>query len=221
MLSGQQIPENASGELRAVNDLLAVLRALPVEPVERSGQARAFDAYRETFARSRPSRQRRRRRPTMLGSLLGAKIGAALAAGGISLGGVAAAAYTGVLPAGLQEVAHNAVGAPAAGHGKPADHGKAAESTKKAAVGPDATGHAAFGLCTAWWHVQAHGNAADKAVAFRNLTAAAGGAHRIAKYCAKIPHPGATGSHPSSKPSSKPSGVPSHAVGSPGASHRP
>ena len=168
----------------------------------------------------------------MISTLLGAKLGAALAAGAVSFGAVGAAAYTGVLPAGLQDLAHTTIGAPAA------DQSKTADSTKKTAVGPDATGHAAFGLCTAWTHVQANGRAADKSVAFRNLATAAGGATKIAAYCAKVPHPGATApgkpsahptgkptTHPTGKPSShptgKPSPLPSHAPSSSGASHRP
>jgi hypothetical protein len=50
----------------------------------------------------------------------------------------------------LQDLAHTTVGAPAADHGKVTDHGKPPTTTTKTAVGPDATGHAAFGLRTAW-----------------------------------------------------------------------
>lgn len=165
----------------------------------------------------------------MLSTLLGAKLGAALAAGAVSFGGVAAAAYTGVLPAGLQDFAHTTVGAPAANHGKSADH-KPAGSTTKSAVGPDATGKAAFGLCTAWEHVQANGKAAEKSVAFRNLATAAGGTTKIAAYCAKVPHPGASktakpSTHPTGKPSTHPTGkptpLPSSSASSAGTTHRP
>jgi hypothetical protein len=115
----------------------------------------------------------------MISTLLGAKLGAALAAGAVSFGAVGAAAYTGVLPDGAQQLAHTAIGAPAPGQGENADDTKdatdaandAAEATRKAAdaakeaaeatkdpadgtkstaVGPDASGPAAFGLCTAW-----------------------------------------------------------------------
>ena len=82
------------------------------------------------------------------------------------------------------------------------------------AVGPDGAGPAAFGLCTAWTHVQANGQVAEKSVAFRNLATAAGGAGKIAAYCATVPHPGATeagkpATHPTGKPSSHPAGKPS------------
>jgi hypothetical protein len=160
----------------------------------------------------------------MLSTLLGAKLGAALAAGAVSFGGVAAAAYTGSLPAGLQDLAHSTVGAPAAEHGKSADH-KPADGTKKNGVGPDAKGEAAFGLCNAWTHHQAHGKAANNSVAFRNLATAAGGVNKIAAYCAKIPHPTGTDTdepkdHPTGKPSTHPTGkptpLPSHSPSSSG-----
>jgi len=124
----------------------------------------------------------------MLHTFLGAKLGAAMAAGAVSLGGVSAAAFTGVLPDAAQDFAHNAVGAPAAGHGKSADH-KPAAGPKTNGVGPDATGEAAFGLCNAWSHHKANGKAANNSVAFRNLATAAGGEAKIATYCLKFPHP--------------------------------
>jgi len=76
-----------------------------------------------------------------MSTLLGAKPGAALAAGAVSFGTVGAAAYTGVLPDGAQPMAHTAIGAPAPGRGENADATKvataaakdAAEATKEAA----------------------------------------------------------------------------------------
>ena len=147
----------------------------------------------------------------MLSPRLRARLAVALGAAAISFGGVSAAAYAGVLPAGLQDLAHTTVGAPAADHGKSDDH-KPAASTAKTAVGPAATGHAAFGLCTAWAHIQAHGQAADKSVAFRNLTTAAG-TQGVTAYCAKVPHPGAS---LTGKSASSPTGQSAtHAAGKP------
>jgi len=173
----------------------------------------------------------------MLSSLLRAKLAVALAAGAVGFGGLAAAAYTGALPDGLQDLAHTTVGTPvaepdeaedvdaAADRTEITDPGetakeKADDSIKKAWVGPDATGPAAFGLCTAWEHVQASpGSAADKSVAFRNLATAAGGVNGITAYCATIPHPGADAvdkptTHPV-KPS-KAAKLSSHPIGKPG-----
>ncbi len=212
----------------------------------------------------------------MISSLLGAKLGAALAAGAVSFGAVGAAAYTGVLPDGAQQLAHAAIGAPSPGQGENADTTEdatdaandaaeatkeaddaakeaddaakdaaeaatsdaadptkdAADPTKSTAVGPDATGPASFGLCTAWGHVQTEGQVADKSVAFRNLATAAGGADKITAYCATVLAPGAnlTGkaaTHPSDKSvthktgksSSHPTGkTATHPGGNPGSS---
>jgi hypothetical protein len=228
MLSGQPLPENADAELRGVSLLLATLREAPMGRLERRGQARALDVFRKTFAGFHPGRQPRRR-PTMFSTLLGAKVGAAMAAGVVSFGAVGAAAFTGNLPAGVQELAHTTIGAPAPDTGDSADQGKAADAKDKAAekkdkaadgtktaVGPDATGPAAFGLCTAWAHVATKGQVAEKSVAFRNLAAAAHGAANITAYCSNVPHPGASAAdksatHPTGKPSSHPTGKPSSA----------
>ncbi|HWD51472.1 MAG TPA: hypothetical protein VG412_03665 [Acidimicrobiales bacterium] len=54
------------------------------------------------------------------------------------------------------------------------------------AVGPDATGPAKFGLCTAYQAALARGQAVDHSVAFANLAKAAGGASNISAYCAGV-----------------------------------
>jgi hypothetical protein len=107
----------------------------------------------------------------------------------------------------VQNLAHDTVGAPAAHHGHPAG----------TPTGPDITGKAAFGLCTAYQSAQANGNASTNSVAFKNLATAAGGAENIVTYCAKVPHPGnAPSSHPSGPPASHPAGAPaSHPAGKP------
>ena len=163
----------------------------------------------------------------MWSTLLGAKVGAAMAAGVVSFGAVGAAAFTGNLPAGVQELAHTTIGAPAPDTGDSADQGKAADAKDKAdkkdkaadstttAVGPDASGPAAFGLCTAWAHVEKKGQVAEKSVAFRNLAAAAKGANQtITAYCltvtsAHVSETGKSATHPTAKPSSHPTGKPS------------
>ena len=70
--------------------------------------------------------------------------------------------------------------------------------------GPAATGPAAHGLCTAWKAVaaNAHGKAMDS-VAFTNLAKAAGGADKVASFCATVTAPGASGDHATGKPSTK------------------
>ena len=108
----------------------------------------------------------------------------------------------------------------------------AADSNKSTAVGPDATGPAAFGLCTAWGHVQTEGQVAVRSVAFRNLATAAGGADKITAYCATVLRPGTSltgkpathssdkpATHPTGKSSSHPTGKPAtHPGGNPSAS---
>lgn len=233
MLSGQPRPANGDAELRGVDGLLAALRATTVDPVERRGQAGALEAFRETVATSHPSSPRRRG-SAIPRSLLRTKLAVALAAGAVTFGGLAASAYTGVLPDGLQDLAHATVGAPAADRGNAtdqvgaidqsgaADQDENPDGVKETPVGPDATGRAGFGLCTAWANVQAQGKAADTSVAFRNLATAAGGVNEITAYCAKIPHPAPNAVvkpstvpvKPSSavvKPSSHPTGKPSTA----------
>ena len=137
----------------------------------------------------------------MLTSLLSAKLAAAIAVAAVTLGGgAAAAAYAGALPASMQKLAHDTIGAPAA---RPVPSGSP--------VGPDATGHAAFGLCTAFAHLKAHGSARQKAVAFRKLATAAGGAANVAAYCARVARPGPA---PSGKPTSRPKPA-THRTGKP------
>jgi hypothetical protein len=117
----------------------------------------------------------------------------------------------------MQKIAHDIVGAPSA-------HQSPQPAHSATPVGPDATGHAAYGLCTAYAHLKADGSAKQKAVAFRNLATAAGGAANVTAYCAKVAHPGTTppgqpASHPAGQPASHPAGKPaSHPTGQP-ASH--
>jgi hypothetical protein len=158
----------------------------------------------------------------LLTSLLTAKAAVAAAAAAAALGGVAAAACTGTLPAPAQQFAHSVIGAPSPqpshrpGTPQPSHRPATPQATpaRTDAAGPDAAGPAAFGLCTAYAHAKAHGTASQKAVAFRNLAAAAGGAAKIAAYCAAVPHPGRPQSsqpasaptHPAGRPSSHPTG---------------
>jgi hypothetical protein len=147
----------------------------------------------------------------LLTSLLSAKAGAALAIAALGIGSVATAAYAGDLPASAQQFAHDSIGAPAAHR---SHHDGRAAGHAGGPVGPNAAGHARFGLCTAYAHASKHGNAAQKSVAFRNLVKAAGGADKVAGYCADVPHPGASQSR-SSHPTGKPTSLPAHPTGKP------
>lgn len=133
----------------------------------------------------------------LLSTLLSGKaVAAVVAAGAVTLGGGTAVAFAGGLPAGLQQVAHDTIGAPpaSAGNAAPAalkaagqsqagsssdststDTSSSSSSTSTPATapspkGPDATGPAAFGLCTAYTHGGLH---QTSSVAYQALLAAA------------------------------------------------
>ena len=236
LLTGDLLTDEACAGLQPAAALLAALNAAP-ENGELAGHARALAEFRHRGGMPVHSRRSARRRPRLITSLLTVKAAAATAvAAAAALGGVATAAYTGALPAPAQQFAHNAIGAPSP---KPSHSPDAPQATPTHpdTVGPDAKGPAAFGLCTAYDHAKAHGTASQKAVAFRNLAAAAGSAAKIPTYCAAVPHPGSSqsgrvapgSSHPSGRPTSvpapssgqstsHPTGNPaSHATGKPSA----
>lgn len=172
-------------------------------------------------------------------ALVTSKIAAGVLAGGtLAVGGAAAGAYTGTLPAPLQESAHTIIGAqvPAAASDSggqksaAASHGKASRpadaslgpSTSDAAVGPDATGPAAFGLCTAF----TNGGLDPASVAYKSLAAAAKGSADIAAYCRSVPTPGQSANHRTESPgnsgdsASRDNGTPP-AQADKGLSHKP
>jgi hypothetical protein len=204
-------PDRASGpQEHALAALLVALRA-PAGADELSAQdayLAAFDAHNATQA-LRTATPYSRRRP-MISTLLATKTAVAAAALATLTVGTAAAAFTGSLPDRLQDVAHHAVGAPAAERAGTATHEPAVRSSSRPTAaaspsaqqgkGPDATGAAREGLCTAFQH----GGLATTSTAYRNLAAAAGGAAEVADFCA----PWADGSAPASQPSTKPTGRP-------------
>jgi hypothetical protein len=233
LLTGDLVTDEACAGLQPAAALLAALNAAPQDG-ELAGHARALAEFRRRGLPVHARRSARRRRRSLT-SLLTAKVAAAVAvAAATALGGVAAAAYTGTLPAPAQQFAHSVIGAPSPqpshrpgtpqpshrpGTPQPSHRPGTPQATpaRTDAVGPEATGPAAFGLCTAYAHAKAHGTASQKAVAFRNLAAAAGGAAKIAAYCTAVPHPGGSQSsqsasaptHPAGRPSSHPAGKPS------------
>jgi hypothetical protein len=234
LLTGDLVTDEACAGLQPAAALLAALNAAPQDG-ELAGHARALAEFRRRGGMPAHARRPARRRPRLL-TLLTAKAAAAAAVAATALGGVAAAAYTGTLPAPAQQFAHSVIGAPSPqsshrpGTPQPSHRPGTPRVTpaRTDAVGPDATGPAASGLCTAYAHAKAHGNASQKAVAFRNLAAAAGGAAKIAAYCAAVSHPGSSqpsqsasapthpAGHPASHPTGKPSSHPTpHATGQP------
>jgi len=223
LLAGSTPAADASAPLQHVADVLAALRAAPV-PDEAAGKAAALAQFRQQIGVSPVSPRPRRRRPTLLSPLLSAKAAAAAAVAVIGLGGVATAAFAGALPSSAQQFAHNTIGAPSP-HATSSTHAGSHPDASHSAtpVGPNATGSAAFGLCTAYSHATQHGTAAQKSVACRNLEKAAGGPANVAHFCASVAHPGAlatpqsgASSHPTGAPTSHPTGAPtSHPTGPP------
>jgi hypothetical protein len=154
------------------------------------------------------------RRKPMFATLLAAKLGVAAAA--LATIATGAAAYAGTLPTTLQDVAHHTIGAPAAHkthHPNSHANQRATAKTPTAkptgssntGAGPDATGPAAYGLCTAY----THGGLATTSTAYQSLSKAAGGTDQIKSFCATVPRPSNT------SPTSPPAGPPKdHPTGS-------
>ena len=218
LLTGDLVTGEAWAGLRPAAALLAALTAAPHDD-ELAGHARVLAEFRRRGLPARARRPARRRRRSL--TSLTARAAAAAAVAATALGGVAAAAYTGALPAPAQQFAHGVIGAPSPPPGdrpgapQPSHRPGAPQATpaRPDAAGPDAAGPAASGLCTAYAHAKAHGTASQKAVAFRNLAAAAGGAAKIAAYCIAVPHPG--NSQPGQPAPAHPAGHPSHPTGKP------
>jgi hypothetical protein len=198
LLDGGCRPEEVPAELRSVADFLVTLQS-PPDRREIAGWGEALTVYRAVAGRpAMTGRPRTRhlattgrgpsRRPRRLAPTLGARLAAAAGAVAVAtLGAGVAAAYTGILPGTLQRFAHETLAAPAA-------HASVAAPTSQGTgnpVGPSVTGPAAYGLCHAYQQAEAHGNADQRSVAFRNLARAAGGADKVTAFCAPVQKPGA------------------------------
>ncbi len=215
LLSGDPPPDDAATGLRRAAEVIAALNDAPVTS-ELAALPGAMAVFRSEIGRPGQPARSRRRRHARLGSRVSAKLAAAATAAAVTLGGAVAAAYAGVLPASVQELAHHTLGAPPA-------HPPAHPAHPVTPAGPRPAGHAGYGLCTAYAHLKAHGSASQKAVAFRNLATAAGGAANVTAYCAAVAHPGETPpGHPTGKPGRHRTGKPArHPAGQPPGSSRP
>ena len=113
MLSGPEVPDDLAAGLQPAADVLAALRARPSGD-ELAGEAFAMAEFRNRVGvPDQVRRTRPRRRPSLLTSLMSAKVAVAAAAVAITIGGVATAAYAGALPGSAQRLAHDVIGAPA------------------------------------------------------------------------------------------------------------
>ena len=179
LLSGTYKPEEALAGLRPVAEVLVALQA-PADRREVARWAESLIAYREMAGMPR--------RPRLIAATVGARLAAAAGVVVVAvLGSGIAAAYTGSLPVALQKIAHVTIAAPGVRESRAASAPKGAGHPE----GPSASGSAAYGLCNAYQHAEEHGNASQRAVAFRNLVDAAGGAGQVTAYCAEVQHHGA------------------------------
>ncbi|MGH3119455.1 MAG: hypothetical protein ACRDND_00275, partial [Streptosporangiaceae bacterium] len=92
-------------------------------------------------------------------------------------------------------------------------HPAATPAPPQTPAGPAPARPGARGLCNAYAHAKARGNARQKGVAFGELAAAAGGTAQVTAYCAGMAHPGKTppgqaASHAAGKPSAASSHTP-------------
>jgi hypothetical protein len=129
--------------LQPVADVLAALSAEPSSG-ELAGEARALAEFRRRIVVPLP-RRHARRSTAGLTSRLSAKAAAGAAAATLVLGGVATAAFANMLPAPIQRLAHDVIGAPDApsttqpvpARGKPTAPGQAAsQGTHKSNAKP-------------------------------------------------------------------------------------
>ena len=113
LLAGTEPPAEDAPSLQPVADVMAALRAGPASD-ELAGEGTAMAEFRRsagTLPAARPTARRRRR--LVAGPVFGARAAVAAAVAALSLGGLATAAYAGVLPGPVQQFAHDTIGAPA------------------------------------------------------------------------------------------------------------
>jgi len=195
LLAGTEPPDPMPG-LQPVADVLAALRSGPTGD-ELAGEASVLAEFRRSVGVASAPAPHRPRRVT---SLVGARAAVAAAVAALSLGGLATAAYAGMLPAPVQRLAHDTIGAPAAPSGSPA---KTHLARNRTPVRPGVTGSTPHRLCTAYAIAKAHGTAAQRTAARHALVGAAGGAGKVAAFCGTAGHPGRSRGHSGGKGASR------------------
>jgi hypothetical protein len=207
----------AQSEWQPVSKLLQAANG-PATFSELNGEAAAMAAFRRGHLGA-PTRQPLVRL-RMLTTLLSGKIAASLACAALGLTGAAGAAFANVLPAPIQNLAHDTIGAPAH-HSNGDDQGddeteasaspsvspassespEASESELASASGSaSANTNAANGLCVAWSNAVSH-NLEDQ-VGFRDKLGAIAGstkAEDITTFCTTFKHSGSASATPGSE----------------------
>jgi hypothetical protein len=213
---------------------LAFLLAAPPTQRELRGLEGALDTFRASVPHTKP------RRPSLIATFAGAKLAATIAGISVGLGGAATVAYVSAAkpptpdasitapataPARVSAPARSEVPAtrPATPTRSTSSAGqRSGDSPKQGTVatgapaGPDVSGPAAHGLCTAWGKAARNGKPKDS-VAFRNLIEAAGGEDKVDAFCAKVDAPAATKDRATAKPKAVPTGKSSSAPTAPDA----
>jgi hypothetical protein len=202
-VSGALHVPNAAPEIRMIAEIMASM-SIPGHAASPPAALTPYLTPESNVIELEPRRLRGMRRLFAAGS-----------AAAVALVALTVSAYAGVLPDSVQDVAHTVIHAPGH-HGKhnPGNGGPFGRSATSTPVGPDVSGPAAQGLCTAYAHATRDGSAADRSVAFGNLVAAAGGAQNVAAFCsaAGVPSVAAPPSHTPQAPdvhTSPPAGPPS------------
>jgi hypothetical protein len=203
LLEGRSLPPDAPVELCAVAEMLADL-AGPAEPSELAGEAaaRLGLARIPSPAGISPAAQRSARRRRSWMSVPGAvRLGGALIAAAVGLGG-AAAAYADALPDPFQDLAHHLIGAPPAHRVSPPNprpgQGTSRPGARHGSHSGQRKGHGKRGK-HARGKAKGHGKAGSKPAA---ATTPPGQAKQQVAHPALLVHP-AHPAHPSF-PSTKP-----------------
>ena len=188
LLAGTEPPEPTPG-LRHVAEVLAALTSSPASD-ELAGEASVLAEFRRGVGKSALSPGPWR--PHRFTPRLGARAAVAAAVAALGLGGLASAAYAGMLPAPVQRLAHETIGAPDVPSGSPS---RAHQNGSRTSAGLGTAGLTAQRWCTAY----AHGTTRQRVAARHDLIRVAGGAGKIAAYCRIAAHPGNRGPHPGGK----------------------
>lgn len=190
LLAGSLLPDDAPPGYAQVAALITAARGSGDTTGMASRQAAVSAMTAVIASRSGTSSSPRRRESRrMFSKLLTLKaLGVALPAVALTAGSAAAA--TGSLPTPAQSAVSSAL----SNVGIHVPNGHSESSAPSNAVGPDATGAAKYGLCTA---AQANaGHASSKSVAFANLQKAATAAgETVTQYCAGVTPPSENGTN--------------------------
>ena len=172
ILAGQHLVPDAPVQAHVVAEMLASLVG-PAGPGELGGEAaaRAAFAHAASIAGISPAARRpARRKPSWRAAPIKGRLAGVLVAAMVGLGGTAAA-YAGVLPSPIQNLAHHVIGAPAS-------HRASADARDRR--------QASHRLCLSYERAKTHHDAGALASAAHRLAIVAGNPGKIDAYCAAV-----------------------------------